>query len=367
MDINDEVIKRGVRDDALYVGRLFRDISTHEDGALGWIISFCAIPYLSLFLHEARAKPTAIDPAVFSGFSADAEEICARARHSLKLFEDTKRGIEAQLNYFEGDIRSAHADRFLNNTWLKPAKFLECDLGLYKFRGETISTTHAATFHLGVEPRRLLEEDGGPYVASITQQYGEAFAKLGATFDSGAETFVRHLTKVDFTDQDKRSSRYYKKVFNGDATAALNGVLTGFQAMMNFAASIITAGSDASDLEYTVFKIRYLALYTVLASLRLLHDDPKYPLTHSSHEAVRSLIDHPDALLVTDGSGRPFRNTLMHYNLVGAAARTHADLGQPVFGLVPLYFPAHDFESFSVVVDRCVRATARGLNEWAQS
>lgn len=291
MDINDEVIKRGVQDDALYVGRLFRDMSTQEGGALGWIISFCAIPYLSLFLHEARAKPTAIDPAVFWGFSADAEEICASARHSLKLFEDTKRGIDAQLNYFEDDIRSAHADRFLNNTWLKPAKFLECDLGLYKFRGETISTTHAATFHLGVEPCRLIEEDGGPYVASITQQYGEAFAKLGAIFDSGAETFVRHLTKVDFTDQDKRSSRYYKKVFNGEVTTALNGVLTGFQAMMNFVASVIIAGSDLAELEYTVFKIRYLALYTVLASLRVLRDDPKYPLSSRSLDAVRSLID----------------------------------------------------------------------------
>ncbi|MYS21217.1 MULTISPECIES: hypothetical protein [unclassified Streptomyces] len=58
-------------------------------------------------------------------------------------------------------------------------------------------------------------------------------------------------------------------MFNGKEIADLNGVLTGFQAMMNFVDSVITAGSDVLKLEYTVFKIRYLALYTVLASLRV--------------------------------------------------------------------------------------------------
>src|ERR1044072_9360161 len=114
MNVGDQVIKQGVRNDALFVGRLFRDLMLHEGGELSAALSFCEIPYLSLFLHEARAKAGVIEPGALLEFSQDAEEVCARARHSLKLFEDTKRGVRGQLEYFQDEILAPHSTRFLN-------------------------------------------------------------------------------------------------------------------------------------------------------------------------------------------------------------------------------------------------------------
>ncbi|MFJ6568462.1 hypothetical protein ACIQNU_13635 [Streptomyces sp. NPDC091292] len=205
--MNEDVIKAGVARDADYVGRLFRDLQAGDAAGISWIISLCMTPYLSIVLHEARRKPQAVSPAVFDGFSAEAKEVCARARHSLKLFEDTQRHIEGQL---------------------------------------------------------LL-----------------------------------------------------------------------------------------------------VTLYQVLLSLKILKEDSRYPLSPSSNAALETILNKDAAGVITDGAVREFRNTLMHYNLLSGADTAKVDLEQPVFGLVPQYFPSYDFGELSELVDISVRETAYSLNDWA--
>ncbi|TJZ92378.1 hypothetical protein [Actinacidiphila oryziradicis] len=186
--------------------------------------------------------------------------------------------------------------------------------------------------------------------------------------DSGPDTFIAHLDvhKMD-GGRDKRAARYYARVFNGNDTPAINGLLVGFQGMMNFADTIVSAGSDVRNLEYTAFKIRYLALYAVLGSLRKLHGDPNYPLSNRSTGFVKDIIDSPGAQAITDRSAKPFRNTLMHYNLHPRLDVSKVKLHEPFFGLVPEYFPARDVQTFGTLVDTCIRETAATLNEWAGS
>jgi hypothetical protein len=93
-------------------------------------------PYLSLFVHESHRKLRASDPALASLLSSDVEAIVARSRHSLKLFEDTHRGVAGQLAYFRDELLPAHRRRFLGNTWLPLARPLEKDLGLISYAGK---------------------------------------------------------------------------------------------------------------------------------------------------------------------------------------------------------------------------------------
>ncbi|MEW2623783.1 hypothetical protein [Streptomyces sp. NPDC048106] len=154
-------------------------------------------------------------------------------------------------------------------------------------------------------------------------------------------------------------------MFNGTDTPDINGVITGFQAMMNFVDAVVTAGSNIQELEYTAFKIRYLCLYTVLASLRRLHVDTRYPLTIESKSILLRILDSPEALIVTDPASKPFRNTLMHYNLNARVDVSMVDVTQPLFGLVPIYFPSYGAATFAELVDRCVKSAAAILNGWA--
>ena len=363
--IADAVIEQGIARDAVFVGRFIRDLSEPSKAPMYGILPFSIIPYFSLFVHEASLKPDHVDPATRAELSQDAEEIIARSRHSLKLFEDTHRWIAGQIDYFDDEILAAHSGHFLGNTWLPIARFLETDLGIFGYAGRIISTTHSATFHIGIEPKHLLTASG-PYLIALFERYGRFFSRLGATLDSGPETFVTHLdaTKLD-AEHNERAAKYYARVFNGKDTPAINGLLVGFQGMMNFADTIVSAGGNVCDLEYTAFKIRYLALYAVLASLRKLHGDTEYPLSSRSTGFVRSIIDSPEAQAITERSAKPFRNTLMHYNLHSRFDVSKIDLGTSLFGLVPEYFPAYDEHTFGTLVDTCIRGTASALNEWA--
>ncbi|WP_157901112.1 hypothetical protein [Streptomyces davaonensis] len=366
--MNDDVIKAGVASDADYIGRLFRDFQAANDAGASSITPLCMASYLALILHEAKRKPQAINPSAFDGFSAEAEEVCARARHSLKLFEDTRRHIDGQLQFFRDEILDKHSDHFLGNTWLWFAQKWEKDLGLFTYEGTLVSTSHTAAFHLGVETKKLLQEDNGAYMLGIMQQLGRCFLALGARLDTqGGKTFVHHLSGADVRAVDVRASTYYAQAFNGGATLAINGVLTDFQVRMNFIDKMITAGADIRNLEYTVFKIRYVTLYQVLLSLKILKEDPRYPLSPSSTIALETILDSDAVHVITDSAVREFRNTLMHYNLLRGADTTKVDLTQPIFGLVPQYFPAYDFQQLSCLVDTCIRETASALNEWASS
>ncbi|WP_189880252.1 hypothetical protein [Streptomyces bluensis] len=366
--MNNDVIKAGVASDADYVGRLFRDFQAANDASVSWVMPLCMAPYFSLVLHEAKRKPQAIDSSAFNGFSAEAEEVCARARHSLKLFEDTQRHIDGQLRFFTDDILDKHSDHFLGNTWLWLARRWEKDLGLFTYEGTLVTTSHAAAFHLGVEADKLLQEDNGTYMLGIMQQLGRCFGALGARMDTqGGETFVRHLAGAHLRSADVRASTYYAQAFDGVATQAMKGVLTDFQVRMNFIDKIVTAGADIRNLEYTVFKIRYITLYQVLLSLKLLRDDTRYPLSPSSNAVLKTILDTDAVHTITDGAVREFRNTLIHYNLLKGADLAKVDLAQPIFGLAPQYFPAYTFEQLSELVDACIRETACALNRWASS
>ena len=367
MSVNDDVIRAGVARDADYMGRLFRDIQKEGDSNLSGVVPLCMAPYFSLVIHEAKGKPQAIDPSVFDEFSADATEVIARARHSLKLFEDTQRGIDGQLEFFKNGILAQHSAHFLGNTWLRLARRWENDLGLFTYGGTLATTSHAAAFHLGVEYNNLFRNDDGAYMRGTMEQVGRCFYLLGARLDAtGNDTFVRHLSGNLVKRTDERASDYYPRAFNGSATEAINGVLTDFQVMMNFIDKVITAGADVLNLEYTVFKIRYITVYAVLQSLKLLKDDSRYPLSPASTVVIENILAAPAGHVVTDGSVRHFRNTLMHYNLLPSADTARVDLGQPDFGLVPQYFPSYDFEELSAVVDTCIRETASALNDWSR-
>lgn len=103
------MIVAGVLSDADYVGRLFGDLEGMQGSDPLSVIRFCIAPYVALFIYEPRRKPQNIDPSAFANLSAEAERICVNSRHSLKLFEDTKRKIDGLLDHFLKEISAVSA------------------------------------------------------------------------------------------------------------------------------------------------------------------------------------------------------------------------------------------------------------------
>jgi hypothetical protein len=317
------------------------------------------MPYLSLFAHESHRKLCTSDPVLASLLSRDVEEIVARSRHSLKLFEDTNRRVAGQVTYFRDQLVPTHTRRFMGNTWLSMARILEKDLGLFSYDGRLILSTHAANFLCGIEPQALFTKSWEE-LRAIYKQYGRYFARLGAQLHAQGNTFLRHLNSRRFNQwpKDVRAATYYSRVFDGAENLNVNALLTVFRGMMNFATQVITAGMDTSAVEYTVFKIRFLTLYQILGSLQAMYDEQHYKLTSRSMTIIEQIIRTPDTQLIMARAAKPFRNTLVHYNLDARVDTTQVNVNQPIFGLVPIYFPCHDALSFSSLIGRCMTETA---------
>ncbi|MFF3373294.1 hypothetical protein ACFYXF_10115 [Streptomyces sp. NPDC002680] len=358
-------IWQGVISDAEYFGRFARDLQDCTDDFLSSVIAFCMVPYFSLAMHESLQKLEDISPGISSEITSETLAVSARSRHSLKLFEDTQRGINGQISYFRDEIFTAHSEAFLGNTWLPLARPFETDLGLYSYGRRLISTTHAATFHLGFEPRKALAVDSDTYFRETFREYGAFFGSLGADLnDPGPDTFFKSLRYSELSDRDVRARRYYRRVFNGRETPEINATLTTFQALLNFGNLVLTSAIDRQRVDYTDFKIAYLCLYQVLRSLQILLNDGTYGLTDLSAATASSIVNMEAAQTIMKRGAKPFRNTLMHYNLPPSVAMSRVDLSQPFFGLVPIYFPQHDAASFIEMVHQCGTATSAMLDKW---
>ncbi|MGW2942440.1 hypothetical protein [Streptomyces sp. NPDC001226] len=361
-----EVVEAGITLDVTYMDRVYSELNSLADSKMVSIGSLCVAPFMSLVIYEALRKTNFLSVPMEIGLSDDVNEVCSRARHSLKLFTDTNGGIDRQLTYFEQDIMREHSKYFLGNTWLPPARFLETDLGVFTYEGQIITTTHSATFHLGIPSARLFRDGFVSVMQLILQQMGRCLGALGAGGHTGEpSTFASYVSGSSLRNRDVRAAKHYGRSFNGPETPHINGTLTDFQAITNFIASLLIAGADPLVLEYSVFKIRYIVLFHVLASLRVLQGRLDMRLSRRSSEAIGRIIGTSEAQIVTDPSTRGFRNTLMHYGPTSAML-DKMDLSAPLFGLVPIFFPDHDFKSLSALVDRCIRDTTRELNQWAR-
>jgi hypothetical protein len=230
MTRGETVVHQGITNDAVYVGLLIRDVSNPKLASPASIISLCMAPYFSLFVHESYRKLRTSDPVLASLLSSDVEAIVARSRHSLKLFEDTHRGVTGQLSYFRDELLPTHTRRFLGNTWLPLARILDKDLVLFSYDAKVILSTHAAHFHMGIEPQALFAKSGEE-LRTIYEQYGRYFARLGARLDAEGDTFLSSLDPRRFNrwPKDLRAEKYYPRVFDGAGNPDLNALLTVFR------------------------------------------------------------------------------------------------------------------------------------------
>ncbi len=368
MSIANEITKRSILADTSYLGRYTGDCRSLQEsgkGSLVPILGLCMVPYISLCVYESQKKLRLVMPNSSSQLSTTAASIVARSRHSLKLFEDSGRGgIRGLLSYFHDEAFPAHFAQFRGGRSLSLARIFGSDLGISYFDGKLISTTCSSTLFLGMPLEVALRQ--GAEIGDLYEEYGSYLGELGARLDAGPASYAINLKPNAFTSRDDRVRRYYARGFNEDSNLALNASLTVFQGLLNFADRVVCHGLDPINLEYAPFKMRYVTLYHVLASLRLLRKDPSFFLSDRSKGFLDEILSTNGARTVMSDSGRPFRNSLVHYDLDTRIRQSEIDFNEPLFGLVHACFQLHNFRSFSALVDQCITETAARVNAWAE-
>lgn len=366
IDPNSRFVLHAIREDAAFVGRYISSQRRPENQLFASTLAFCMSSYLALFIYEGQRQLQALDPTLAQALSQDAQQVLTRSRHSLKFFEDTKRGLDGVRSAFGDEIIPAHRDYFvglLRFKWLEP---LSKDLGIFRYGDRVLSTTHAATFGLGLEASAIADESLGAQIRGRSEEYGRYFGRLGARLDESQTAFPDSLdaTRWPKREEDVRSVDFYASTFNGAGSPDLNAALLMMLGHLNFVADIVTPVGSPEARDYTTFKIRFLAVYQVLRSLTLLRDEQSRVLTARSTRAVDAILQHPAAVSILQEKARPLRNTLMHYSIDSRLDSAQINTQEFLPSLVVAAVGEEDSGHFLGDFDNFVPEIARLMNEW---
>jgi len=346
--------------DAQFVGRYIS--AALNGGSAAPIVSLVLNNYFALFIAESQQWLRLFRLGMPNPLSEDVRQIIKQSRNSLKLFEDSNRRIRGQLTYFKDGILSEHRSYFYDRFGdaVPPEA---TDLGIFRYSGSIICTTHSASFGLGVPAKKLLEEEG--LVRGLAKDYGR-YLSLWGTRITEAPSFLGCLDDALVgKDEDVRSCEFYARTFNEAGPEELNGFLSVLQSAMNFTSEILSLESNVESF-YTVFKIRFLTLYHVIRSIRPLIGNRALTISSLSQSYILRIISNPMAkLIISDADVTGLRQSLVHYR-PEARFVARLDTAAPLYGLLRAAFPGRTAMEAVGEVYQCAADTAALINDWAK-
>jgi hypothetical protein len=365
LSIEHQVALKLIFGDMTFARRYIGAAITHAGEGQAHVLMFGMSRYLSLYIHESHKALETVAPELANLLAVENADIIERARHTVKLFDDTGQvgGAVGVISQF-GTIAEVHRGFFLDNTWFPPAKVLETDMAVYHYRSRLLATTATIAFHHGLPPE-LINDDDAMNQALLSLSMGQTVYVRGiaeaASWQGPSFMDVSDLRAL--TNEDIRSSKFYAGLFDPGLSNEAKAALVAFQCSMNFMALIVAEEPNPASAE-AVFKLKLVTLYHVLSSLAKFKAAFGASLTPTSSSAVDAILGHPTTTLLTDGSKKGLRNTLMHYIPRGPAVAQLA-MDRPLCGLVEAYYPNLDFAGMTKLVDEHTKLVAELLDDWS--
>ncbi|MFD0370115.1 hypothetical protein [Streptomyces sp. NPDC127114] len=298
---------------------------------------FCLYNYMCLVLHESHRALGRIAPDLATSLAYDHAETIARARHSVKLYDD-KAKEPAEVSAEFRRIIEQHRQEFLNNTWLPLARPLETDLGLWRFRGRLVSTSHTVSFFFGSPPERFDAEVLGSRLQAVAVEVGRYVRAISDGLPWEGPSCLDTVRKADLRLQDVGAKRHYRASFDPSLPEEVKASLTAMTCALNTLDVLLSEEAEHSAI--SLWKLRYITLHHVLSSLTKLDEQYGADLRKPDRSALREILDAPmTGLILQAHSG--CRNTLVHY-LPPRNVHEQLSLHQPLYGLLDAYFPDAD-------------------------
>ncbi len=356
----DDIALGLIAQDLMFLRRFMQGVLAAGDRAV--VPMYGMHNYICLVVHESHRALQAIKPALAEQLAYDCAAAIERARHSVKLFDDTKKQLPDIGKDFERIIE-AHREEFLNNTWLPLARPLEKDLVLWRCRGRVISTSHVANFFLGFSPQQIRNP------AALRRELHDVAAELGryasAATDElpwAGESFMDTLKATDLADREVRAEKTYRQAFDPALPEELKAALTGLTCALSVV-DVLLADDAEGPSAVTVSKLRYITLHHVLSSLRKLAKEYGPRLRLSARALLDEILTAPTSVRM-DQAHRGFRNTLVHYR-PEQRIQEQLSLNQPLYGLVEVYFPGEGFPSLNAEVAAHLTDIAHRMQAWS--
>ncbi|MFG3370337.1 hypothetical protein ACGF0K_35970 [Streptomyces sp. NPDC048156] len=348
-----------IAQDIMFLRRFAHSVTAAPDQAV--IPMFCMHNYMCLIIHESHQALHHVAPDIADALAYDCAPAIERARHSVKLYDDSHK----ELDDIGADFRriiDEHREEFLDNAWLPRARPLERDLVLWRFRGKLVSTSHTASFFLAFPPQAFKDEDDlGPRLHAVAVEQGSYIAAAADGLPWHGPTALDGLQKKDLTENEVRAEEYYRRSFDPALREEIKASLTALTCALNTADALLADDTTPSSAT-TLFKLRYITLHHALSSLRKLNDQYGAGLRPTSRTLLKDILDAPMSSLILQAHG-DFRNTLVHYR-PRRKVQGRLSLDAPLFGLLDAYFSADQARSLSDALALHTAHVADRMSAW---
>lgn len=348
--------------DMIFLRRLLQGIIDHQKHSS--IASLCSFNYICLLTYEAARHIAKLPHEIISTTAAITSPVIAQARHSVKLFDDNKRGLAGVTGIIEDEIIPTHSQEFLGNTWLKWARHLESDLGLFTYQGKLIATTHSIQYNLGMSVANTRVSDLGPAVRDVATECSKFIDAIARDHAWQGASFLDHVNLNKIRSRDCRAEKEYPKRFDPAIPFGLTASLISFQASLNFLDGLLSTDSEPTS-RGTVTKLKYVTLRHTYSSLQRIQDEFSSALDRRSRTLLDQTLSLPRDRDILAGADNRLRNVLVHYGL-GKTPLDSVSVTTPLFGLIETFTgDDYTFDSFEQSVTQEVGRLSGILNDWS--
>jgi len=358
---------RALINDTLFFRSLLSFLINSKHGS---VISFNAIPFLSLYVVESQKYLISIDPtireALEESLGFNFKEFIETSRNRIKLFEENS-GIEEIALRFDNIVKSQKEAFNREHTgllgWLK--RLLQDDIGIYVFNDNVINTTHTVVYNLGLESYTSNSQIS-QLMLSVSQDIGKYTETLFQAFVIGHngeyQEFFQQDTQKQIRSIDRKSDRYYPLIFKNPEARELNALLTLLFPMTNFLAFGLS--QITSRKSETAFKLKFVGLYHIIHSLSNLQDYyyNSTVLSTDSKHFLKVILSSKEVKLIK--KKQLLRNILVHYEIRGIPEAV-LDETKPFSGIVEHLFNGATFDEVETIIDEQLARVGSVLQEWS--
>lgn len=282
--------------------------------------------YQQLTCHLGATAVREFGPELF----AEYRDAVIKVRARMKLFDDTRGGLDGLLDAFE--LAREHTHSWFNKDHHgvlgRLKRRLQPDLGIYWIGARPAVTTHTAVLTMGLTQERLERLDAATmheamreFGSEFSQAIGAYVGQLAAMFEA-AGMLVRpepeNLRTVDitFTHSDHYATRAYEQIQHGfgfaDPQLAVAALFVATQ--VNYARSVLPAMLRGDG--FLLLRARLLTAYHATSALQELAGlaDTALPAGRVLVDTSRSQSSELFKLM------RKERNLMAHYGLRSRAA-----------------------------------------------
>lgn len=348
-----------ISEDVAQLRALILTLHQHRDSGL---LIFGAMPFISLFVVESHDLLAEHHPEIRSLLDESLIALIHSSRHRIKLLDAKKRTIDEVADELQ-KIQVAHREFFITShghgPWSMLKRWLQPDMGLFRYREHLFSTTHLCTYNVGMLTVEEMQQAGSETWVDLGKYIGVVANLLSLSH------YASDVPGLSLTGEVSATDIKSEGLYNGGPLVEL---------VPKYAVSLILVLAQVNYVHHVLreitlpgtlafFKLKLICAYHAISSIRSLQAAEHQRGATKSLEIISILgraLGAPGSKWIR--KNRQLRNYLVHYRLDSQKGmEVHSNTSH--LDVVNMMIVGHSLSEAERILDECLGVLSEVLEK----